>query len=218
MSRMSSVWPVVSDERIALIDDLGSLSPEQWQTPSLCPGWDVHDVLAHLVDSAKTTRVSFMLRLIGAGFDFDKDNDRGVARERRDDPRRTLEEFRAVIERTSGPPAPLATRLVEAFAHGEDIRRPLGITRDYPPASVARALDHQLGTTIKIGGGREHAEGLRLCASDTDYGHGAGEEVRGTAIALLLAVSGRPVAPTELSGPGAALLTQRASHNQGPTG
>lgn len=206
--RGAAVWPVVHDERQALVRDLEVLRPEQWRVPSLCPGWSVHDVVAHLVDTATVTRLGFVRRMVVAGLDFDRDNDVGIARERSEDPRRTLAGLRAVLHRTSGPPAPLPTRLVEAFVHGEDIRRPVGIRRDYPAASVATALGYQLRTTVTFGGGRERAEGLRLVASDTDFEHGAGPQVRGPAIALLLAVSGRPVDPDELTGPGAAGFVQ----------
>lgn len=210
-SRLGSIiWPVVHDERRALIHDLEHLEERQWQTPSLCANWNVHDVLAHVVDSAKTTRLGFARRMMAAGFDFDRDNDTGVTRERTHDPRRTLAEFCAVSTRTTGPPAPLATRLVEAFVHGEDIRRAVAIRRDYPPAHVATALDFQLRTSVKIGGGKEHAEGLRFIASDGAFEHGSGHEVRGPMIALLLSVSGRPVAVNELSGPGAATLISRS--------
>ncbi|MEC5180239.1 maleylpyruvate isomerase family mycothiol-dependent enzyme [Arthrobacter sp. CG_A4] len=210
-SRLGSViWPVVHDERRALIRDLEMLRPEQWQRPSPCPDWDVHDVVAHLVDTAKTTRLGFVRSMVAVGFDFDRDNAAGVARERADDPGRTLAEFRAVLTRTTGPPAPLATRLVEAFVHGEDIRRPVGISRDYPAAHVITALSYQLKTTEKMGGGKERAEGWRLVASDAAFEHGTGQEVRGPAIVLLLAASGRPVAANELTGSGAAAFAQRS--------
>ncbi|MHA7224373.1 maleylpyruvate isomerase family mycothiol-dependent enzyme [Arthrobacter sp. RHLT1-20] len=210
-SRLGSViWPVVHDERRALIRDLETLQPEQWQRPSPCPDWDVHDVVAHLVDTAKTTRLGFVRSMVAVGFDFDRDNAAGVARERADDPGRTLAEFRAVLTRTTGPPAPLATRLVEAFVHGEDIRRPVGISRDYPATHVITALGYQLKTTEKMGGGKERAEGWRLVASDAAFEHGTGQEVRGPAIVLLLAASGRPVAANELTGPGAAAFAQRS--------
>jgi len=200
------IWHVVHAERAALVEDLRALPAERWSTPSLCPGWDVHDVLAHLVDDARTTRLGFIRGLLAAGLDFDRLNDRGVARERAQDPSRTLEAFRAVSGRTTSAPAPAATRLVEAFVHGEDIRRPLGIRRDYPAGGVAVALRHQLCTRVKYGGGKERATGMRLVATDTDLVVGAGADVRGTAIALLLAVSGRPVNPDELVGPGAQAL------------
>ncbi|WP_312178741.1 maleylpyruvate isomerase family mycothiol-dependent enzyme [Arthrobacter sp.] len=197
------VWPVVEEERRALIHDLEALAPQQWQTPSLCPGWDVHDVLAHLVDTAKTTRLGFIRRMIASGFDFDRDNDAGIARERARDPRDTLTEFRAVQTRRTGPPVDLGTRLVEAFVHGEDIRRPLGITRRYPPEHVVKALQYQLRTSVKIGGGKEVAAGWRLVATDETFVHGTGPEVRGPAIVLLLAMAGRRVSAEELSGTGA---------------
>jgi uncharacterized protein (TIGR03083 family) len=203
---LSKLWDVVHAERDALIRDLESLPPEQWSAPSLCPGWDVHDVLAHLVGDAKTTGLSFLRDLIAARFDFDRANARGVERERLGDPKHTLEAFRAVSRRTTSAPAPLATRLVEIIVHGEDIRRPLGIHHDYPLASVAEALRYQLRTSVKMGGGKERAEGLRLVATDGDTEMGTGADVHGTSLALLLAVSGRPVGVDELSGPGAASL------------
>lgn len=202
-SRVASItWPVVRAERRALIEDLDNLTAEQWATPSLCPGWDVHDVLAHLVDTARTTKIGFMRTMIAAGFDFDKDNALGIERERRADPADTLLEFREVAWRSSGPPAPLATRLVEAFVHGEDIRRPLGLRRDYPGVAVLEALKNQVATSVKMGGGREFVKGLRLVATDVGYQFGKGPELRGSALALLMAVSGRPVPSGDLSGPG----------------
>ncbi|BBH69805.1 hypothetical protein ACTI_64900 [Actinoplanes sp. OR16] len=203
-----TVWTVVHDERAALIRDLERLTPEQWSAPTACAGWDVHDVVAHLVDTAKTTRLGFVRDMIAARFDFDRQNARGVARERHADPDRTLAAFRAVADRASTPPAPIATRLVEAFVHGEDIRRAVGLTGDYPVAEVAEALRFQLRTTVKMGGGRESAAGLRVIASDAPVDQGRGDEVRGSALALLLAFTQRPTGPGELTGPGAARLTR----------
>jgi len=199
----SAIWPVVHNERQVLIHDLESLEPAQWRTESLCAGWDVHDVVAHLVDTAKTTRLGFIRRMLAAGFDFDRDNAVGVAREKTSDPAQTLDKFRAVRLRSSTPPVALATRLVEAFVHGEDIRRPLGIDRDYPPEHVATALGYQVTTSVRIGGGKELAKRWRLMATDTGFARGDGPEVRAPAISLLLAMSGRPVAAAELTGPGA---------------
>jgi uncharacterized protein (TIGR03083 family) len=142
--------------------------------------------------------------MFAAGFNFDQDNAVGLAGERCADPALTLAGFRTVVTRTSTPPAALSTRLVEAFVHGEDIRRPLGIRSDYPAAHVATALEYQVRTSTKMGGGKERAAGFRLVATDTGFEHGSGDMlVRGTAISLLLAVSGRPVEADELSGDGA---------------
>jgi uncharacterized protein (TIGR03083 family) len=200
-------WPAVHAERRALADQLSQLDdPDAWDRPSLCPGWSVHDVLAHLVDDALTTRPSFAVRLIRAGLDFDRLNRSGIRRQRGATPADTLRRFRAVSHRTTSAPAPAATRLVEAIVHGEDIRRPLALRHSYPPAETARALRYQLATSTRMGGGKERARGLTLCADDVDLVHGDGPPVTGSALALLLAVSGRPVAPQELGGPGAAQL------------
>lgn len=204
-----NVWTVVHQERAALLRDLGTLTDEQWNAPTACAGWDVHDVVAHLVDSAKTTRLGFVREMIAARFDFDRQNARGVTRERRGTPEETFAEFCSVVERRSTPPAPLATRLVEAFVHGEDIRRAVGLGGNYPAEAVVAALQFQLRTTVKMGGGRERADGLRLVAEDAPVDTGTGPAVRGTALALLLAVSGRPLRPDELTGPAAEILTAR---------
>lgn len=206
----AAIWAVVHEEREALARDLESLPAAQWDIASLCPGWDIHDVLAHLSDSATTTRLGFIRGMVSAGFDFDKDNDRGVARARRADPLETLRGFRDVARLTSTPPAALATRLVEAFVHGEDIRRPLGMRGEYPAAFVAQGLDYQVRTSTKMGGGKELAAGFKLVATDTDFECGAGPAVRGPAIALLLAVSGRAPGYEELAGPGSRDFLQRA--------
>ena len=83
---MSDVWPIVHAERAALIADLELLTDAQWDQPSLCEGWSVHDVVAHIVDTALTTRLGFVVGLARAGFDFARPNAEGVRRERGPDP------------------------------------------------------------------------------------------------------------------------------------
>jgi uncharacterized protein (TIGR03083 family) len=68
------IWQVVHTERHRLAGDLTPLVDEQWRTASLCPGWEVHDVLAHLVDTAKTTRLSLMRDMLAARGNFDRAN------------------------------------------------------------------------------------------------------------------------------------------------
>lgn len=201
-----TVQQFVIQERLSLINDLATLRPDQWGLPTECGFWSVHDVVAHLVDTAKCTRASFVRDLVTARFDFDRANARGVARERYATPERTLEELRTVARRTSGPPAPQATRLVEILVHGEDIRRATGLTRGYPTSEVSQALTYQAGASPAVGGGREMAAGLRLVATDADVSLGEGPEVRGTALTLLRALTGRPVHADELTGPGAPRL------------
>lgn len=206
----AQVWPLVHAERLALIRDLQGLDDRQWGEPSLCEGWTVHDVLAHLLDSARTTRRGFVLGLARARFDFDRLNARGVERERGPTAAATLAGSRVAASRTSTPPAPLDSRLVEEIVHGEDIRRPLGISRSYPADAVVRALRLQVRTPASFGGARELVAPLRLVAVDADVSIGDGVEVRGPALSLLLAVSGRRAVDHDLEGPGRGVLTGSA--------
>lgn len=192
---MSDVWPLVHVERAALVDDLETLEEAQWRQASLCAGWTVHDVAAHLVDVALTTRVGFLWGLARARGDFDRQNDRGVTRHRGDSPRDTVQRLRDVASRTSGPPGGVDSRIVEEVVHGEDIRRPLGLQRDYPTDAVLRALRYQVTTSASLGGASDLVAGLRLEATDVDFSLGSGTVVRGTALDLLLAVSGRQDMP-----------------------
>ncbi|RZL81700.1 MAG: maleylpyruvate isomerase family mycothiol-dependent enzyme [Rhodococcus sp. (in: high G+C Gram-positive bacteria)] len=203
---MGDVWSMVHAERAALIEDLGNLDAERWDEQSLCGEWTVHDVAAHLVDTARTTRLGFVVALARARFDFDRQNAHGVERERGASPQETLERLRQVASRTSTPPAPLDSRLVEEVVHGEDIRRPLGLSRSYPREAVVRSLRLQTRTPASFGGAKELVAGVRLTAEDDDISIGDGPEVSGTALSLLLVVSGRKVALGDLDGPGVAAL------------
>jgi uncharacterized protein (TIGR03083 family) len=85
------VWALVHAERRALIADLERLEDAQWDQPSLCDGWTVHSVAAHLVDVARTTRLGFVVDMARARFDFDRQNANGIERARGATPQRTLE-------------------------------------------------------------------------------------------------------------------------------
>lgn len=203
---MQDVWSMVHAERAALIRDLEDLEGSRWELPSPCDGWTVHDVVAHLVDTAATTRLGFVVGLARSRFDFDRQNARGVQRHRGASPRETLDRLRAVAGRTSTPPAPLDSRLVEEVVHGEDVRRPLGLTRAYPTDAVVRSLRLQARTSSSFGGAKELVARVRLTATDAEVAVGRGPVVEGPALSLLLVACGRRAALVDLTGPGLPLL------------
>ena len=207
--RLSDVWDLVHAERRALVDDLAPLTDEQWRTPSLCAGWTVRDVVAHVVDTARTSRLRFVREMVLARFDFDRQNQRGMERFRGATPAATLDGLRAAVDLRLTPPAPLDSRLVEAIVHGEDVRRPLGLTRAYDADAVVAAFRLQARTSPGMGGAKALLDGLAVRATDADLDHGAGAEVSGPALDLLLASCGRAVALGALSGPGVATLAER---------
>jgi len=202
------IWPVVHAERRALAADLADLTPEQWATPSLCTGWSVHDVLAHLVATAKETPPRFLVGMLTSGFRLSRMTEKRIAEERAGGPAATLAAFRAVETATSAPPGPKLSWLGEALVHAEDIRRPLGIAHEYPVASVTAVTDFYASSNVLIGG-KNRVAGVTLQATDTDWSHGSGPVVSGPARALMLATTGRKAALDELSGPGLETLRAR---------
>ena len=202
------IWPAVHAERRALADDLEGLTPEQWQTPSLCTGWTVHDVLAHMVATAKETPPRFLIGMITSGFRISRMAEKRIAEERAGGPAATLAAFRAVETATSAPPGPTLSWLGEALVHAEDIRRPLGIRRSYPVDAVTRVTDFYAGSNVLIGG-RRRVTGVTLKATDADWSHGTGPLVEGPAAALMLATTGRKAALADLRGPGVEILRSR---------
>ncbi len=199
---MSDVWAWVGIERQALVDDLTALAPAQWDLASWCPGWSVHDVAAHLVDNAKATTWGLVVAMARARFDFDRQNQQGVDRERGDTTDQTLDRLRAVVSRTTGPPVSTDSRLVEEIVHGQDIRGPLGRAHVYVPEAVELALQYQLRTSVGMGGAKQRVAGLTLRATDLDLVVGSGPEVCGPAVSLLMVASGRTEAAEALSGDG----------------
>jgi len=204
----SSPWPLIHGEREALVDDLAALTDEQWATASLCPGWSVRDVLGHLIATAKMTPGAFFASLARAGFRFNDMSGKLIAAEATAAPADGLAELRRHLTDTTHPPGPAEAMLGEAVVHGEDIRRPLGIKRAYPPEAVTRAADFFKGSNLLIGTKRRIA-GLGLRASDLEWAAGSGPEVTGPALSLLLAMTGRAAAVEDLSGDGVATLAAR---------
>jgi uncharacterized protein (TIGR03083 family) len=202
------IWPVVHAERRALAADLAGLTPDQWTTPSLCGGWSVHDVLAHMVATAKETPPAFLVGMLRSGFRISRFTEKRIAEERAVGPAATLAAFRAVETSRSAPPGPTLSWLGEALVHAEDIRRPLGIAHDYPLDPVTAVIEFYAGSNVLIGGKRRVAD-LTLRATDTDWSHGSGPLVEGPALALLQAATGRKAALAHLSGPGVEILRTR---------
>jgi len=205
----STAWSAIHAERKALLADLEPLTPEQWTTPSLCPGWTVRDVLAHVVATAKLTPPKFFTALAASGFSFKSFSKKAVANNLGSSPADTLAGLRGELTATTHPPGPLQSWVGETVIHGEDIRRPLGITHTYPPDVLTGLADFYKGSNLLIGA-KKRIAGLTLRATDTDWSTGSGPEVSGAMLSLLLAMTGRRDALDDLSGEGVATLKSRA--------
>lgn len=203
------IWPTIEAERRALADDLEALTDDQWSTPSLCDGWTVRDVLAHMTGTTRISAATFFPKLVANGFSLEKMQRKDIAVERGDSPVDTLRRFRSQVSSTTHPPGPKDTWLGETIVHAEDIRRPLGLRRPYPPAAVAQVADFYKGSNLVIGA-KKRVAGLALRATDTEWTHGAGPEVAGPIVALVMAMAGRKAAIADLRGDGVAELSSRS--------
>ena len=204
----SNPWPLIHAEREALAADLATLTDEQWATRSLCANWSVRDVLGHMTATAKMTPPKFFASFAGAGFKFNNMTAKGVAAEATAPPEAGLANFRDHLKDTTHPPGPVESMLGEAVIHSEDIRRPLGITREYPPEALVRVAQFFQGSNMIVGA-KQRIAGLTLRATDTDWSTGSGPEVTGPQLALVLAMTGRSAALADLSGDGVDTLRSR---------
>ncbi|CAM4423562.1 putative Actinobacterial protein [Mycobacterium basiliense] len=207
---MADAWTTIATERGALADDLATLTPSQWDTPSLCAGWTVRDIVAHLCATASLNPAKFFLGMAGAGFNFEKFAKGQLAKHRGADPAETLQKFRSLQHSTSAPPGPKVSWLGEIVIHGADVRTPLGISHTYAPGTVRQVIDFYQGSNLLIGAKRR-VSGLALEATDDDWKHGQGQPVQGPLLALLLATTGRAAGCDDLTGPGVQILRSRCA-------
>jgi uncharacterized protein (TIGR03083 family) len=195
-------------ERVDLAAFLETLTPQQWEAPSLCAGWRVRDVVAHMLSYEELSTGGLVRRFARGWFLAARTNAVGVADYADYGPERLLAlladslEPRGLTARFGGRIA-----LLDGVIHHQDIRRPLGITRDIPADRLRPALDFA-GTAPTIGA-FWRGRGLRLVATDLDWAAGRGAEVQGTGEALLMAIAGRRGITDELTGPGQPTLAGR---------
>lgn len=205
------VFEEIADERRGMADLLSGLSAEQLRTPSLCSDWSVQEVAAHLVVPFEVSTPRFVLAMAGAGGSFDRANSRLACEQAR----RPVRDLVEVLRRKAGsrwtppgggPEAPLTDLLV----HGLDLRWPLGLSRQLPAERVRTSLTF---LTTRAGRGltpKGALDGLRFEAADVDWVHGGdGPAVRGSAEAVLLAMTGRTAALDHLTGEGSGTLRAR---------
>jgi len=201
---------VAGARRAGLAADLADLTGPQWAAPSLCAGFTVRQVLAHLTAGASLSPVRWLAGVIRCRFDFDKQVAMRLAEQLGATPAETLARFRRVVTSTIKPPLPTAAMLGETIVHAEDIRRPLGIHRDYPISTLTQLASYYQGTDLPVLTKRRIA-GLRLQASDGPFATGSGPLVSGSTLALVMAMAGRVTYCDELDGDGAATIRARGT-------
>jgi hypothetical protein len=98
--------------------------------------------------------------------------------------------------------------LGEIVVHGHDIRGAVGEPSTTNPEAIAACLQMYSGANFPVGT-KKRIDGLRLVATDVAWTHGAGAEVSGPGISLLMAMTGRRAGLDHLTGDGLAALRGR---------
>ena len=204
----SDTWPLIHAERAALAVDLRGLDDARWASPSLCAGFTVREVLAHMTAAASLNAVRWMAGVIRCRFDFDKQVAMRLAEHLGSSPAETLARFERVVTSTTAPPLPKVALLGEVIVHSEDIRRPLDISRDHPIEVVTRVAEYYRGSD-QVVLAKSRVSGLRLAATDGPFATGSGPLVTGRTAALVMAMTGRATYCDELAGDGVAILLER---------
>jgi uncharacterized protein (TIGR03083 family) len=203
------LWVMIAEERVALADVLDGLTDDQWSTPSLCEGWSVRDVAAHLVMPFSLRLPRLLGKLAASRFDFD----RFTFNEARGNVSRGPElavVLRDNAEHRFAPPGlgPIAP-LTDIVVHGQDVCRPLGINRPVLPdraEAILRFLSSAKATHGFVS--RTRVRRLTWRCPEIPWSWGCGPEIAGSAESVILALTGRRVA-AELSGPGVEVLCSR---------
>ena len=202
----NAIWNVVHRERSALADLLETLSPAEWDHPTLCPGWAVRDVAAHVIASPQFGLADLVPALWRGRGDYN----RAMYLDARARGRRPVESILADYRRLDGsrrhpPGTTVREPLLDVLVHTQDIALPLGRHHAMPPEAARTAADRVWSMPFPFWA-RRRLRGVTLTATDIDWRAGSGPEVRGTMEALLLLLTGRTAALDRLEGPGLDVL------------
>ena len=204
---------VTAAERLALVDRLASATDDDWAHPSLCDGWSVHDVVAHLATMFLVSKPSLLWNVVTAG-GVDRAIDRFAHRIAAS---HTGPDLLAILKVNAdnavrAPLVPPVGPMADVVVHSADVRWALGDGHDDwgDPARLQPSLQFLTTTRALVGfvpAGRMH--GLHFAATDQDWAYGDGDDVRGPSLSLLMAILGRPAALEDLDGDGVTVLAGR---------
>lgn len=207
-----SGWSVIEQERRWLAGLLESRDARDWDRPSLCAGWRIRDVAAHVALAPTPPSLGQMLvdgaRARGR---FHKLNHDVAVRHADRLGSRLVPELREHAD-SRRLPAMTGYRntLFDVLVHTQDVALPLGL--DHPmPVEAARDGAQRVWTMGWPFWARRRLQPFRLAATDIDWTAGDGALVQGPITALLLLLTGRTARLDSLSGAGADRLRQQVN-------
>jgi uncharacterized protein (TIGR03083 family) len=203
----TDLMPTISAERRAFGDVLDGLSESDWNAPSLCSGWRVREVVAHMTMPFRYTAPRFLGEMVRSRGNFARMADRVARRDAQAPIGTLLDGWRTNEDHPWKPPGGgRMGALTHDVVHGLDITIPLGIEHPVSEQALRVVLDHAT-TPLSLKHSGLDLTGIRLEADDLDWGFGDGEPLRGRARYLLLVLMDRRLPAGSLTGPAAARFT-----------
>lgn len=199
---------MATEERRDLADFLDTLTDEEWEQPSLCPRWSVRDVVGHIPSYDALGWPAVLALFARSGFSLGRCNQVGIDQSRRLGTEELVARLRAhAVPRGITAMFGCAIALTDGVIHHQDIRRALGHPRTVPQERLLATLE--FAPRARALPAPANVRGLRVVATDVNWTHGTGPEVRGPGEALLVALAGRPQGLADLEGPGLDSLAAR---------
>jgi uncharacterized protein (TIGR03083 family) len=183
---------MVTADYLALGDLLEALPSSRWDTPSLCEGWRIREVVAHLTMPARYGEAEFMAELKDCDFDFGRLSNRIAERDGALPSSKLVSDvFSDVLHGWQPPGGGAMGALNHVVIHSLDITVPLGVQRRSPDATIRVILD-----SMASGGAERFGvdiSGGALTATDLNWSYGSGPQRSGSAEDLVLFMAGRKV-------------------------
>lgn len=210
---MADLFPLIAAERRKTADFVEGLSEEQSTAQSLCEGWTVRDVAAHLTMPLMVSLPKAMVGMLRHRGDFNEFSRRwALSTAAATSPVALAATLRDRADARFTPPGMDAhAPLTDIVVHTLDMRVPLGIPGDGPaPDATSHILDFLMTKMATRGFLPKHRiPGLSFRATDTGWSAGSGPAVEGPSTALVLALCGRAAGLDQLTGDGVAELRRR---------
>ena len=206
---MDTVRDMIAAQRAELAEVLAGLPGPSWDEPTLCAGWRIREVVAHITMPFRYSRGRFALELAKSRGRINEMADRAA---RRDAAAMSPAELAGAVSSNAGHPwkppgGGFTGALAHDLIHGLDITVPLGLAKPIPEERLRLVLPGSpADRSVRFFG--VDLDGIELRAQDMDWTLGSGTPLTGAAADLLLVLCGRTLPAGRLAGQPGARFTQ----------